>query len=59
MYEAVQKNKPLVERIVTVTGKSLAKPSNLRVRIGTPISQLIDMCGGLPLDTEKVISAAP
>ena len=36
VYEAVQKNKPLVERIVTVTGKSLAKPSNLRVRIGTP-----------------------
>ncbi len=59
VYEAVQKNKPLVERIVTVTGKSLAKPSNLRVRIGTPISQLIDMCGGLPLDTEKVISGGP
>ena len=59
VYEAVQKNKPLVERIVTVTGKSLAKPSNLRVRIGTPISQLIDMCGGLPQDTEKVISGGP
>lgn len=59
VYEAVQKNKPLVERIVTVTGKSLAKPSNLRVRIGTPIAQLIDMCGGLPLDTEKVISGGP
>ena len=59
VYEAVQKNKPLVERIVTVTGKSLAKPSNLRVCIGTPISQLIDMCGGLPLDTEKVISGGP
>lgn len=59
VYEAVLKNKPLVERIVTVTGKSLAKPSNLRVRIGTPISQLIDMCGGLPLDTEKVISGGP
>lgn len=59
VYEAVQKNKPLVERIVTVTGKSLTKPSNLRVRIGTPISQLIDMCGGLPLDTEKVISGGP
>lgn len=59
VYEAVQKNKPLIERIVTVTGKSLAKPSNLRVRIGTPIAQLIDMCGGLPLDTEKVISGGP
>ena len=37
----------------------MAKPSNLRVRIGTPISQLIDMCGGLPQDTEKVISGGP
>ena len=59
VYEAVQKHKPLVERIVTITGKSLAKPSNLRVRIGTPISQLIDMCGGLLQDTEKVISGGP
>ena len=59
VYEAVQKHKPLVERIVTITGKSLAKPSNLRVRIGTPISQLIDMCGGLSQDTEKVISGGP
>lgn len=59
VYEAVQKHKPLVERIVTITGKSLAKPSNLRVRIGTPISQFIDMCGGLPQDTEKVISGGP
>lgn len=59
VYEAVQKNKPLFERIVTVTGKSLAHPSNLKVRVGTPLSQLIDACGGLPEDTEKVISGGP
>ncbi|HNY09576.1 MAG TPA: electron transport complex subunit RsxC, partial [Tenuifilaceae bacterium] len=48
VYEAVQKNKPLVERIVTVTGKNLAHPSNFLVRIGTPVSALIAAAGGLP-----------
>ena len=59
VYEAVMKNKPLFERIVTVTGKSLAHPSNLLVRMGTPMSQLIDACGGLPEDTGKVIGGGP
>ena len=59
VYEAVQKNKPLFERIVTVTGKSLKTPSNFLVRIGTPISQLIDAAGGMPEDTGKVISGGP
>ncbi len=59
VYEAVQKNKPLFERIVTVTGKSLAKPSNFRVRIGTQISELIDAAGGLPEDTGKIINGGP
>ncbi|WP_159517473.1 electron transport complex subunit RsxC [Sunxiuqinia indica] len=59
VYDAVQKNKPLVERVVTVTGKSVAKPSNLLVRIGTPVQDLIDAAGGLPEDTGKVISGGP
>ena len=59
VYEAVQKNKPLIERVVTVTGKSLDKPSNLKVRIGTSIRTLIDYCGGLPEDTGKVIGGGP
>lgn len=59
VYEAVQKNKPLVERVITVTGKSLSKPSNFMARIGTPINSLIDACGGLPEDTGKVISGGP
>jgi Na+-translocating ferredoxin:NAD+ oxidoreductase subunit C len=58
-YEAVQKNKPLVERIVTVTGKSLSKPSNFLVRIGTPVKDLIEAAGGLPEDTGKIISGGP
>jgi electron transport complex protein RnfC len=59
IYEAVMKRKPLFERIVTVTGKSLAHPSNFLVRMGTSIGQLIDACGGLPTDTGKVIGGGP
>ena len=59
VYEAVTKNKPLIERVVTVTGKSVEAPSNFLVRIGTSVSQLIDAAGGLPDDTAKVISGGP
>ncbi len=59
VYEAVIKNKPLFERIVTVTGKSVEKPSNFLTRMGTPMSQLIDAAGGLPEDTGKIIGGGP
>jgi len=59
VYEAVQKNKPLIERVVTVTGKAVSKPSNFLVRIGTPIGELIEAAGGLPDDTGKVIGGGP
>jgi len=59
VYEAVQKNKPLVERIVTVSGKDLEKPVNLLTRIGTPISKLIEYAGGLPGSTAKVVNGGP
>lgn len=59
VYQAVMKNKPLFERVVTVTGKSLAHPGNFLTRMGTPMSQLIDACGGLPEDTGKVIGGGP
>lgn len=59
VYEAIQKNKPLYERIVTVTGKQLAKQKNLLVRVGTPVQHLIDAAGGLPETTGKVISGGP
>jgi electron transport complex protein RnfC len=59
VYEAVQKNKPLVERLVTVTGKGLATPSNFRVRIGTPVGSLIEAAGGMPGTAGKLISGGP
>ncbi len=59
IYEAVMKNKPLIDRIITVTGKSVKNPSNLLARLGTPFQQLIDECGGLPEDTGKIIGGGP
>ncbi|MCZ8069135.1 MAG: electron transport complex subunit RsxC [Cytophagales bacterium] len=59
IYEAVQKNKPLVERVITVTGKDAKQPSNLWVRIGTPVIELITAAGGLPESTGKVVSGGP
>lgn len=59
VYEAVQKNKPLVERVVTVTGKTLSRPGNYLVRIGTPVSALIEAAGGLPDNAVKIISGGP
>lgn len=59
VYEAVQKNKPLIERVVTVTGKAVKKPSNFLVRIGTPIKELIDAAEGLPENTGKIIGGGP
>ncbi|PIF02358.1 MAG: electron transport complex subunit RsxC [Draconibacterium sp.] len=59
VYEAVQKNKPLFERVVTVTGKDVAAPSNFRVRIGTSTTELIAAAGGMPESTGKIISGGP
>ena len=59
IYEAVQKNKPLIERIVTVTGKSVKEPGNFRVRFGTPANLLIEAVGGLPEGITDVINGGP
>ena len=59
VYEAVQKNKPLVENIMTVTGKSLAKQHNYKIRIGISYADIVNHIGGLPDDTAKLISGGP
>lgn len=59
IYEAVMKNKPLFERVVTVSGDQCAKPGNFMVRIGTPASFLIEKCGGLTAETAQVIFGGP
>ena len=59
VYRAVQKNMPLIERVVTLTGKGVKEPKNLLTRMGTPIQSLIDAAGGLPEDAGKVINGGP
>ncbi len=59
VYEAVQKNKPLIERVVTVTGAAVPNPKNLLTRFGTPVEALIAKCGGLAEGDVKVINGGP
>ncbi len=59
IYEAVVHGKPLIERIVTVTGGAINHPANLKVRIGTRIGDLIDECGGFKETPLKIIAGGP
>ena len=59
VYQAVMKHKPLFERYTTVTGKQLKNPGNFLVRMGTPMRELIDLCGGMPEGDNKVLAGGP
>jgi electron transport complex protein RnfC len=59
IYEAARYGKPLIERVVTVTGEGIKEPKNLMVRIGTKIAELIDECGGFKEEVAKVIAGGP
>lgn len=59
VYQAVMKRKPLFERYTTVTGKRLAHPGNFLVRMGTPMIDLIDICGGMPEGDNKLLAGGP
>lgn len=59
VYHAVLEGKPLMERIVTVTGDAIAKPRNFKVKIGTNYHELIEEAGGFKKQPEKIISGGP
>jgi len=59
IYEAVYKNKPLIERLVTVTGSCVQNPKNLLVRLGTSIKDLLEFCGPLKEEPAKIIMGGP
>ncbi len=59
IYQAIQHNQPLTERVVTVTGKNIKDASNFWVKIGTPIKDLIEEVGGLPEGTRKIVNGGP
>ena len=59
LYEAAAWGKPLYERVLTVTGPGIREPANLLARIGTPISALIEACGGFVGNPVKLIMGGP
>lgn len=59
VYQAVMKHKPLFERYTTVTGKHLKSPGNFLVRMGTPMADLIEQCGGMPEGDNKLLGGGP
>jgi len=59
VYEAVRYKKPLIDRVITVSGKIVKKPKNIKARIGTLFSDLLDFCEGTTAEIGKVISGGP
>lgn len=59
VYEAVAFEKPVIERVVTVSGGAVRNPANLKVRIGTSIAELIEECGGLKEIPVKIVAGGP
>jgi len=59
VYEAVRFGKPLIERIVTITGAGISEPQNMLVRVGTPMEEVIAQCGGLRPNIRKVVLGGP
>ena len=59
VYEAVLKNRPIVDNSVTVTGECFPRQANLLVRVGTPLRYILDYLGGVPENAAKIISGGP
>ncbi len=58
-YEAVRYKKPLIERIITVSGRIVNQPKNIKARVGTQFQELLDYCGGVKEEIGKIISGGP
>ncbi|MDW7680466.1 MAG: electron transport complex subunit RsxC [bacterium] len=59
IFEAVSSNRPLIERVVTVSGLGIHNPKNVLARIGSPFQNLIDFCGGLKDSATKIVNGGP
>jgi len=59
IHQALRQSKPLLSRIVTVTGGAISKPGNFRALIGTPVSHFIEHCGGLTEEPAKLLLGGP
>jgi electron transport complex protein RnfC len=59
VYEAVRWRRPLLDRVMTVTGPGIRVPRNLRVPLGTLLGEIVAFCGGMDPDTTRVIAGGP
>lgn len=59
IYDAVVNGLPLLDKVVTVTGKAISEPKNLKVLIGTPINEILEYCGYNEEVVEKVVMGGP
>ena len=59
VHDALRHGRPLVSRVMTVTGRAIRRPANLRVLLGTPLQHLIDHCGGFQVDPSRLVSGGP
>jgi len=59
VYEAVALGKPLIEKVVTISGRGIGKPANLLVKIGTKVSDIVEYCGGISDKVAKVVLGGP
>jgi len=59
LYDAASRGKPVIERVITVTGPGIKEPKNVKVKIGTPIGHVIEQCGGITGEPGKVIMGGP
>ncbi len=59
IYEAVDLSKPLFERVITVTGNCVKEPMNITVRVGTLMSDLVDVFGGFVREPRKIVVGGP
>ncbi len=59
IYRAVTTGEPLVRRLATVTGLGIREPANVEIFMGTPLSHIVEACGGLTDETRKVVAGGP
>lgn len=55
VFQAVKYKKPLIERVISVSGDAINEPKNILVRLGTPVSDIVQFCGGIKGNLKKVI----
>lgn len=59
VYDAVVLGKPLIEKVITVSGRGINRPANLLVKVGTKVSDIVEFCGGTKPDLARVVLGGP